>query len=236
MFVSAEALSELAAVSKAAIHSHQRRGWQQISISDGLTAPDDNDNDDEEEEEVFELPGSCSPLLFEFLFTLCRELHRGGSLAVERSVVGALRGRAAEALLLACRSATTEVGGLRGEKEGAVLQLLFDCRFASEVLCVSEQDGEAMARSAQGLKELQATLTAELDPVDWATYESHLWELVRQNVQRSAVVLGPLGPLHGGMDSGGGSAAAPAAGKTVTRPTQSMVDADLAVRPCPLPP
>ena len=186
---------------------------------------------------MFELPGSCSPLLFEFLFTLCRELHRGGSLAVERSVVGALRGRAAEALLLACRSATTEVGGLRGEKEGAVLQLLFDCRFASEVLCVSEQDGEAMARSAQGLKELQATLTAELDPVDWATYESHLWELVRQNVQRSAVVLGPLGPLHGGMgDSGGGSAAAPAAGKTVTRPTQSMVDADLAVRPCPLPP
>ena len=123
------------------------------------------------------------------------------------------------------------------QSQGAVLQLLFDCRFASEVLCVSEQDGEAMARSAQGLKELQATLTAELDPVDWATYEAHLWELVRQNVQRSAVVLGPLGPLHGGMgDSGGGSAAAPAAGKTVTRPTQSMVDADLAVRPCPLPP
>jgi hypothetical protein len=87
-------------------------------------------------------------------------------------------------------------------------------------------------------------LTEELDPVDWATYETHLNELVTQHALRAAVILGPLGQLHPAAAPSAGGHGAPAvavggglsrsAGRVVTRPTQSMIDADLTRSVVPL--
>lgn len=78
-------------------------------------------------------------MVFEFMFTLARELHRSGSHAVERSVLNSLRQRAGSSLTESFAAAAASAKAQRGEKEGLVLQLLFDCRFASLVL--SSGDG-----------------------------------------------------------------------------------------------
>ena len=79
--------------------------------------------------------------------------------------------------------------------------------------------------------------------VDWATYETHLHDLVKQHALRAALILGPLGQLHpvvvsnsgvGSTTSGGVGVASRSAGRVVIRPTQSMVDADLTRSVVPL--
>lgn len=68
-----------------------------------------------------------------------------------------------------------------------------------------------------------------LDPIDWATYEPHLWANVQHYYQRTAVLLGSLTQLQraypeGGPASGAGAAAgagrptAPAAGAPAAAP------------------
>ena len=83
-----------------------------------------------------------------------------------------------------------------------------------------------------------------LSQVDWATYETHLHDLVAQHALRAALILGPLGQLHpvvvsnsgaaSTTTSGGVGVASRSAGRVVTRPTQSMVDADLTRSVVPL--
>ena len=124
----AVALDGLSTATGSAMHAVQRRGWQEISIGGEVGEEDDGDM------EVFQLPGSCSPLVFQFLFTLTRELHCSGSHAVERSVLNTLRQRSGQALVKAFTQAVAQAKSQRGEKEGLVLQLLFDCRFASLIL------------------------------------------------------------------------------------------------------
>jgi hypothetical protein len=41
-----------------------------------------------------------------------------------------------------------------------------------------------------------ACLQDQLDPIDWATYEPHLWSNVQRYHQRTSVLLGMLGQLH----------------------------------------
>lgn len=124
----AVALDGLSAATGSAVHAVQRRGWQEISIGGAVGEEEDGDM------EVFQLPGSCSPLIFQFLFTLTRELHCSGSHAVERSVLNTLRQHSGQALAKAFTQAVALAKSQRGEKEGLVLQLLFDCRFASLIL------------------------------------------------------------------------------------------------------
>ena len=123
----AVALDGLSTATGSNVHAVQRRGWQEISIG-GEAGEDDGDM------EVFQLPGSCSPLIFQFLFTLTRELHCSGGHAVERAVLNTLRQRSGQALVKAFRQAVEKAKSQRGQKEGLVLQLLFDCRFASLIL------------------------------------------------------------------------------------------------------
>jgi len=128
----AVALDGIGAATGSAVHAVQRRGWQEIAIGG-----DAGEDEDDADTEVFQLPGSCSPLIFQFLFTLTQELHRSGSHAVERSVLNTLRQRTCVALVGAFKTAAAQAKTQRGEKEGLVLQLLFDCQFASLILrCV----------------------------------------------------------------------------------------------------
>ena len=119
-----------------------------------------------------------------------------------------------------------------------------------------------MESPAEEFRTLQQDLTEELDPVrfaplfadrhpldsdgvsfqvDWATYETHLHDLVAQHALRAANILGPLGQLHPAAVTNSGSASTASAGRAprgdgrvVTRPTQSMVDADVTKSVVPL--
>jgi hypothetical protein len=168
-----------------AMHAVQRRGWQEISLINGsLEAGVDTLVDDDE---VFQLPGSCSPAIYQFFFALCRELHRAGSYFVDRVVLEMLRHRASDAVAEVLQEAARAVCAQHGDKEGRVLQLLFDTRFSVAVLRDDSDDMTVSLRSPlplldsclntndtihplQGLvtmEDVQTNLVAELDPVDW---------------------------------------------------------------------
>lgn len=70
-----------------------------------------------------------------------------------------------------------------------------------------------------------------------ATYENHLRELVKQHVGRVSVILGPLGQLHANIKTSPALPASPSLreeGVSRSRPTQSMVDADVTRSVVPL--
>ena len=148
----ATALEQLDNSALGAVHEAQRRGWQEVSV--GYGGPQDGTAEDEE---VFQLPGACSPALFQFLFSLCRELHRAGSHAIDRLALNSLRRQADHAVSGVLQDAVGDVIAQHGEKEGRVLQLLFDIRF---VVAILRSENDAMANA-------QTELIAELDPVDW---------------------------------------------------------------------
>lgn len=103
--------------------------------------------------------------------------------------------------------------------EKGVLQLLFDQRLLRDVLggskppaadaaaaaaagagAAASTNGTAGAAGAAARKRLvqdvEQQLQDQLDPIDWATYEPHLWANVQRYHGRTAVLLGMLGQLH----------------------------------------
>eukprot|EP00803_Ostreobium_quekettii_P008589 evm.model.scf_1054.1 EVM.evm.TU.scf_1054.1 scf_1054:34865-39269(-) len=68
-------------------------------------------------------------------------------------------------------------------------------RMADPQLAASLQEHKAQ------FLDLQSMLSERLDPIDWATYEPHLWQIEQRYYQRSAVLFGvlmQLNPLHSG--------------------------------------
>uniref|UniRef100_A0A7S3QNJ0 Conserved oligomeric Golgi complex subunit 1 n=1 Tax=Dunaliella tertiolecta TaxID=3047 RepID=A0A7S3QNJ0_DUNTE len=117
-------------------------------------------------------------------------------------------------------AAAARLAGALTEK--GVLQLLMDVRFMRDVLAGgrplgppqqqhqqqqqhgTEGNAEAsdshivaalMERRRQG-SNLEQHLQDRLDPIDWATYEPHLWTNVQQFYQRTATLLGSLTQLQ----------------------------------------
>lgn len=124
------ALQDVDCSASGSVYTSQRRGWQEISMSNADVESDSLEVDDE----MFQLPGSCSPEIFQFLLALCRELHRAGSHLVESEVVEALQKEAFSKLSQILQRSVESTRTQDGDKEGQILQLLFDCRFAAAVL------------------------------------------------------------------------------------------------------
>eukprot|EP00246_Nothoceros_aenigmaticus_P001194 TRINITY_DN11617_c0_g1_i1.p1 TRINITY_DN11617_c0_g1~~TRINITY_DN11617_c0_g1_i1.p1 ORF type:complete len:288 (+),score=49.00 TRINITY_DN11617_c0_g1_i1:415-1278(+) len=60
---------------------------------------------------------------------------------------------------------------------------------------LSQSEAASSARKKWALK-MTLKLSSRLDPIDWATYEPHLWENERRFYQRSAVLFGALIQLN----------------------------------------
>jgi len=79
--------------------------------------------------------------------------------------------------------------------DSSVLQLIFDVKFLVTLLtgpapASSSSVPTATASRKREIKKLEELLTGCIDPIDWATYETHLISNVGTFVQRSKILLG----------------------------------------------
>ncbi len=88
--------------------------------------------------------------------------------------------------------------------EKGILQLLFDVRLLHDVLAptppTTAPRGTPHPPSGPQWGALESQLAGELDPIDWATYESHVWANEGRYYQRCHVLFGnliQLQRLHG---------------------------------------
>eukprot|EP00899_Mesostigma_viride_P014150 jgi/Mesvir1/22736/Mv14139-RA.1 len=190
------------------------------------------------------LPCMPSGALLGALLGAVTEMHRAGSHTVDTAVLRLLAWTLGEKLLsvyeqladICCGDdGPTMPAGNKAAAIGApkqptvsekgVLQLLFDVRFAMDILAggenvveptsaASDEDGasgpvprattssasSAAAEAARDRKARVATLlqrlSGQLDPIDWATYEPYLWAGAQRYYQRVAVLFGSLAQLR----------------------------------------
>eukprot|EP01024_Parvocaulis_polyphysoides_P001145 TRINITY_DN10318_c0_g1_i1.p1 TRINITY_DN10318_c0_g1~~TRINITY_DN10318_c0_g1_i1.p1 ORF type:complete len:615 (+),score=88.50 TRINITY_DN10318_c0_g1_i1:304-2148(+) len=172
-----------------------------------------------EDDMKFKLPAislASSQLL---LMKACRELRRaGGSFMMSSEAMKLYAWILMECVINSMSQVLgLDLGGNLSEK--GVLQLLLDLRFVKDVLQggappgktpESEQDmgisrgglqnkepevAAALANRKVQLSKLQEQLTNKLDPIDWATYEPHLWKLEERYCAKVAVLYGSLTQL-----------------------------------------
>ena len=139
--------------------------WEEVStdkVGDGLS---------------LRLPATISSYVLTALHNALQETQRIGGHLLPRTAIHALASSLAEAML----HAYDESLALSQLSEKGTLQVLLDVKFTSDVLARS---------AAERTDELQKQLTRKLDPIDWATYEPHLWENERRAYRRCSVLLG----------------------------------------------
>ncbi|CAM6097162.1 unnamed protein product [Calypogeia fissa] len=171
------------------------------------------------------LPAMPSPYAVSILFAGCQEIYRVGGHALDRAVLKLFAYRLCEKIFSSYETFLSDpsVFSTRVSEKG-LLQLLFDLRFMADILSggqdVTSQDLEedkgkdlgvgAVTRSkvvplqpdasALAMKRrgdsLMSTVFTKLDPIDWATYEQHLWENVTRHYQRCAVLFGSVIQLN----------------------------------------
>ena len=201
--------------------SSRRQGWEEHKVvmegDDGTPV-----------EEKLYLPFQPSPYVLEFLFAVCREIHRAGGHTIHRTALEYLARELATAILdLYDDVAQAHQGG--ASKEGGV-QLLCDACFLIDVLSVpdnsllSDEDlksvlpplsqpveGASAGSSTEGrwvqvmawgrrVDKTVDTLKDLLDPIDLAFYEAHVKSFVTRCYQRSSVLFGALVQLHRPQD------------------------------------
>ena len=123
------------------------------------------------------LPATISSYVLSALHGALQEAQRIGGHLLPISAIQMLASSLADAMLKVYEDSTART---RLSEKGT-LQLLLDVRFVSDVLAQN---------ATERVEALQKQLTSELDPIDWATYEPHLWENERRAYRRSSVLLG----------------------------------------------
>jgi hypothetical protein len=188
------------------------RGWEESSVAGPEGGADDV---------RFHLPAAPSPAALAAALGACSEVDRAGGHLLEDAPLQALRWRLGGDAATALRAALDSGGALAGARavsEKGSLQLLFDVRFLSGLLAgaappaAGEAPGAAAAAAAarkRALADLEADLAGRMDPIDWATYESHLFANVGRCALRTRVL---LGALSRGAPARADAAAAAAAG------------------------
>jgi hypothetical protein len=128
------------------------------------------------------LPAVASPYVLRLLFAASGAVHRAGAATLPPSALTQFAAALASQVLQAYSKAA---GTADAASEKGVLQLLFDVRFALDVLRGGSEDPGPANR-------LEDQLQAQLDPIDWATYELYLWANEARFYQRTAVLFGAL--------------------------------------------
>ncbi|KAL0023565.1 hypothetical protein WJX77_002562 [Trebouxia sp. C0004] len=161
----------------------------------------------------FRLPAAPSPGPLLFLLAACRELARAGSHTTGAAAVQLLQWELGNAVLQALSEVLQSSSSLSSSlSEKGLLQLLFDVRFLSDALAGGKpmndapgpiqpsraQRGQGKAQSPalqerqRAFHSLEGSLSSQLDPIDWATYEPYLWANEATYYQRAATLFGAL--------------------------------------------
>ncbi|KAL0025084.1 hypothetical protein WJX79_007064 [Trebouxia sp. C0005] len=161
----------------------------------------------------FSLPAAPSPGPLLFLLAACRELARAGGHTTGAVAVQLLQWELGNAVLQALSEVLQSSSSLSSSlSEKGLLQLLFDVRFLSDALAggkpLKDTPGRTQPSRAQrghdkaqspavqerqrAFQSLEGSLSNQLDPIDWATYEPYLWANEATYYQRAATLFGAL--------------------------------------------
>jgi hypothetical protein len=205
------------------------RGWEEAILPGGGDSSTTTSGDVK-----FMLPALPSPTAMATALGACSEIERAGGHAADRVAVQLLRWYLAGDVSSALKAAFATGGPFSTHgsvSEKGLLQLLFDLRFLTTLLeavppPTSQADGGAAmptGTAAARLREIasaESELASHIDPIDWATYEAHLYSRVSQFSQSSKALLGLAMRGAPAPKSVAGSGATPA---TPTQPTESNI-------------
>jgi len=209
------------------------RGWAEIEL------PGEDDD-----AVHFPLPTAPSPAAIGLLLGACDEVERAGGCAVHDSTLRQLQWEVSSAFVskvAAALDGNYNIGTNNQESllnrmtEAGALQLLFDVRLIQDCLAGAQQpspnSSSPSSSSSSSVAEpstsvpfkneygtLETKLSSKLDPIDWATYEPHLYVCKDIYVQRSHVMLGMLLKTGRGLRS-----SSDGKGKKTTTPTVTGV-------------
>lgn len=181
------------------------RGWEETVVKQ------EQSNEGQSEMKLL-LPSMPSLYITSFLFRACEEIHRVGGHVLDKTILQKFASRLLEKMIGIYEDfvSAKESGGSQVSEKG-VLQVLLDLRFASDILSGGDSKlneelvkGTAAKISFKRKQDQNQTrslmrdrvdglvncLSQRLDPIDWLTYEPHLWENERQSYLRHAVLFG----------------------------------------------
>ncbi|KAG8376763.1 hypothetical protein BUALT_Bualt09G0097600 [Buddleja alternifolia] len=182
------------------------RGWEETVVKQQEQLSQD------QPEMKISLPSMPSLYVTSLLFYACEEIHRVGGHVLDKPIVQNFASRLFNKVIgiYGDLLSAEEVHGSQLSEKG-VLQVLFDLKFAADILSggnfhanedLSEiskvkatfrrKQAAQKTKSVIGerTKELVNRLSQKLDPIDWLTYEPYLWENERQAYLRHAVLFG----------------------------------------------
>ncbi len=199
------------------------RGWEEAILPGGTADTSTNSGDVK-----FMLPALPSPAAMVTALGVCNEIERVGGHAADSVAVQLLRWCTAGDVSSALKASFASGGpfSARGSvSEKGLLQLLFDLRFLTVLLEATPPPPQAegvTATAASRLREIasaESELASHIDPIDWATYEAHLYTRVTQFSQRSKALLGLAMRGAPAPKNVGGSAPA----QSITQPAESNI-------------
>ncbi|KAG0504187.1 hypothetical protein KC19_11G172100 [Ceratodon purpureus] len=182
------------------------KGWEETLIKT-------SGEDGEEVEARISVPAMPSPYVAAFLFAGCREVHRIGGHVLDRAVLELFAWELLEKVLTIYEKFMSHPSFMNSRvSEKGLLQLLFDLKFLADVLsggqdvhlentgAVGTQNSAPPKQTAlkadigrkRWVNKLLDDLYNHIDPIDWETYESYLWEQERRYYQSCAVLFGSL--------------------------------------------
>ncbi|KAL3628210.1 hypothetical protein CASFOL_027256 [Castilleja foliolosa] len=182
------------------------RGWEETVVKQQEQSSKD------QSEMKISLPSMPSLYVTSFLFYACEEIHRVGGHVLDKAILQNFSTKLFDKVLGTYDEFLSAEEVLKSQvSEKGVLQVLFDLRFAGDILsggdfhANKEASEIASVKSplrrkqraqqpnsliGQRTKELVNRLSQRLDPIDWLTYEPYLWENERQAYLRHAVLFG----------------------------------------------
>ena len=182
------------------------RDWEEERVGDG--AGDDG------LDVTIRLPALPSPRALAVIHDASLEALRCGGHVLPPVALHAL-GAATARRCAEAYAAFVDAAPLRSRvSEKGALRLLFDLRLATDALAgrgagakrsasATRVEGaatwavDAAAEAATLVERVSRTLSDELDPIDWATYESRLWANAARAYGRGATLHGLFAQLHG---------------------------------------
>ncbi|CAA0818811.1 Vps51/Vps67 family (components of vesicular transport) protein [Striga hermonthica] len=181
------------------------RGWEETVVK-----PQEQSSDVQSEMKI-SLPSMPSLYVTSFLFFACEEIHRVGGHVLDKAILQNFATKLFDKVhgiyddFLSAEVLRSQVS------DKGVLQVLFDLKFASDILPGGDFHANKEASEitsvkspyrrkqktesknsliGQRTKELVNLLSQRLDPIDWLTYEPYLWENERQAYLRHGVLFG----------------------------------------------
>ncbi|XP_078429043.1 vps51/Vps67 family (components of vesicular transport) protein [Wolffia australiana] len=185
-------------------------GWEVMTINQ-------EESTEGSQEMQVSLPSMPSAYVISYLFQACREVHSVGGHVLDKTTLQNFAWELLRKVLSLYGKFSSSAGrdGFPEISEKGALQMLFDIKFAADVLSggkYDRSDGQEEGQSkgkiirpsfrqsqsklqpksaaSERLMSLISSLSQILDPIDWATYEPFLWENEKQSYKRYAVLFG----------------------------------------------